>query len=309
MKKAVKILAVIGSVLMVGVVLIAVLGFVAYRNLFPAMDRAEAAETVGNFKLRKAFPVKGNILGTTVSYFLEYETDNGGKKNAITYSLRKFWSESGAIEDFQKTECGRADLAKEGVVKDKNGNPVGDFRYCSGTLHFRNGARSVSVYKFVIGRNDYAPDDVVINFVKNLLINSEVDLASFTPASPLFLTESKKTADTNASTDGSKSAFDLIREQKETGGSLSPHNGREFTVRGYVVSAAAKPSTNNKGLLLLYDREDIVGSNAGSLGCWYDESDHEAFSKIKGRQFVTVKGVFDGSSMARLNDCRLVSIE
>lgn len=308
MKTVVKILAVVGSLLVVGVLVIAVLGFVAYRNLYPALDKTEAAEMIGKFKLRKAFPVKGNIWGTTTNYFLEYETDNGGKKNALTYSLRKFWSESGAVDDFKKTECSRSDLAKEGVIKNKNGNAVGDFRYCSGTLHFRNGARSATVYTFVIGNNDYAPDSVVIDFVKSLTINADVDFASFAPAYPSMLTESKN-ASTTTSTNGSLSVFEIVRQQKQAGGSAeSSYDGQTLTARGYIYSAPSDAVSAGKGFAILYDREDISSPDAVKVTCWFDKSEQSGFGNLKGKQYITVKGVLEVSD-AYLNECELVSAE
>jgi hypothetical protein len=310
MKTVVKILAVVGSLLVVGVLLIAVVGFVAYRNLFPSMDKTEAADTVGNFKLRKVFPVKGNIWGTQTNYILEYETDNAGKKSAITYSLRKFGSESGAIDDFKKAECSRTDSAKEGVIKDKSGSTVGDFRYCGGTLHFRNKSRSATVYTFVLGSSDYAPDSVVIDFVKSLAINSEMDFSSFAPAYPSMLTQNKKQSSVpTSSPDTTLSAFEIVKQQRDSGGSISQYNGQQFTVRGYAVSSPTKSSSGDKGLLMLYSAENILDSSTVSLACWYDNREHENFSKIKGRQFVIVKGVFDGTSLAKLNDCQLISVE
>lgn len=308
MKTVWKVLALVGSLLVVGFLVVAVIGFVAYRNMFPAMDKVEAADSVGKFKLRRAFPVKGNIWGNVTKYFLEYESDGGGKKNALTLSLKKFRSEAGAIEDFKETECSRADSSKEGSLKDKNGNLVGDFRYCSGTLHFRNESRSATVYTFVIGSSDYAPDSVVIDFVKSLAFNADLDFSSFAPAYPSMLTESKKNTATT-STDGSKPVFDLIKEQKRSGGSLSRYNDQELTVRGYVVSAPTNSASDDRSLLLLYDKEDILASDAVSISCWYETSERESFAKIKGRQFVTVKGVFDGSSLPKLNECRIVSVE
>jgi hypothetical protein len=306
MKTFLKVLAVVGSLLVVGVLMLAVLGFVAYRNMFPSMDKTEAADAVGKFKLRKVFPVKGNLWGTETNYFLEYETDNGGKKNAITYSMRKFWSESGAIDDFKKAECSRSDSAKEGVLKDKNGNAVGDFRYCSGTLHFRNGSRSATVYTFVLGSSDYAPDGVVIDFVKSLAINSGLDFSSFAPAYPAMISEDQKTVNPASSPDGTLSAFEIVRQQK-SGSSVSQYNDREFTVRGYAVSAPTDGS-GGKWLLMLYDKADIL-SDSVSLSCWFDKADRTNFAKIKGKQFVTVKGVFESSTLVRLEKCQLVSVE
>jgi hypothetical protein len=43
--------------------------------------------------------------------------------------------------------------------------------------------------------------------------------------------------------------------------------------------------------------------------CWFSKDQAKQFSKIKGGQHVTVKGIFNGEAGADLKFCKLVKIE
>ena len=43
--------------------------------------------------------------------------------------------------------------------------------------------------------------------------------------------------------------------------------------------------------------------------CWFSKDHAEQFSKLKGGQYITVKGVFNGEADAELKFCKLVKIE
>ena len=43
--------------------------------------------------------------------------------------------------------------------------------------------------------------------------------------------------------------------------------------------------------------------------CWFSKDHAEQFSKLKGWQYITVKGVFNGEVGAELKFCKLVGIE
>lgn len=309
MKTVWKVLIIVGSLLAAGFLFLAVLGFTAYRNFFPSADKIEAAATVGKFNLKRTFPVKGNLWGTETDYLLEYETENAGKKEAITYLLHKFSSESAAISDFSRETCSRKDLTKEGVIKDRSGSPVGDFKYCGGTLHFRNKSRAATVYTFVLGSTDTASDDTVIDFVKSLSFNSDVDFSSFAPAYPSIKTESPTSSSTlPLKSDGDVlSAFELAKKQRDSKESVSQYNGREITVRGYIWTPPATPEQNKmpQGLTTLSAREETYPS----ISCWYEKSEAKDFKNLQGKQYITVKGIFDGKYSPELKNCKLVSAE
>jgi len=199
MKKVAKILAVTGTLVLIVFLGIAVLGVVGYRNLFPTMDKTEAPDSVGKYKLLKSFPMKGNIWGTEVEYGLEYEVESSGKIEAFTYFLYKYWSESGAITKFDSNQCNRKDLEREGILKDKNSTFVGEFKYCGGTLHFRNKTRVVTIHNFTISKWKAAnvSDEVIIDFVKNLPYNADLDMSGFRSAYPLAKSDNPTNSSSN----------------------------------------------------------------------------------------------------------------
>jgi hypothetical protein len=87
----------------------------------------------------------------------------------------------------------------------------------------------------------------------------------------------------------------------------SRYNGREIAVRGYVTLPPTMPQPGeDQGSVTLDEKERKV-SHPGV--CWFSKSQASAFSKIKGGQYVTVKGVFSGEGGANLKFCSLANIE
>lgn len=184
-----------GGFLIVGILIAGVLGFLAIRNLAPARDKTDIPDKVAYLQLSKEFPVKGNVWGTEVFYFGEYVSSSDG----LTYLLNKYSGESAAIEKFKSETCKMQDI-KRGDLKDKSGNQVGEFLYCGGTLHFRNKLRVVTIYNFTLlteRKLSDTSDLVIIEFVKNLPFNSELDMSGFASAYPTLKTE-KRTQPNNS---------------------------------------------------------------------------------------------------------------
>lgn len=85
------------------------------------------------------------------------------------------------------------------------------------------------------------------------------------------------------------------------------YDGHEIMVRGYTVSAPAMPRNGSDQGSLLLDEKDI--KQVRQVSCWFSRDQAEQFSKIKGGQFITVKGVFNGEVGAELKFCKLVNVE
>jgi hypothetical protein len=85
----------------------------------------------------------------------------------------------------------------------------------------------------------------------------------------------------------------------------SKYDGKEITVSGYAV-LAAKLHSDDQGSVLFEEKE---GQPARKVVCWFNTDHAEQFSKIKGWQFITVKGVFNGEVGAELKFCKLVKID
>lgn len=87
----------------------------------------------------------------------------------------------------------------------------------------------------------------------------------------------------------------------------SKYDGKEITVRGYTLTVATMPPPDaDQGSVLLADKvEDPVRQ----VNCSFSREQAREFSKIKGGEFLTVKGIFNGEAGAELKFCKLVRVE
>ena len=81
----------LGILLFSGLVL-AILGFLAYRNLYPAESKENLPDTVKDFKLDTRYPPKGNIWGSETSYVGLYKRTGG----SVLYLMTEYSSEAAA---------------------------------------------------------------------------------------------------------------------------------------------------------------------------------------------------------------------
>jgi hypothetical protein len=104
------------------------------------------------------------------------------------------------------------------------------------------------------------------------------------------------------------SAGSLTAEYEESSaGVRSKYDGKEITVRGYTLIAATMPRPgDDQGSVLL---EEKLRNPGRQVTCWFSKEQAAEFSKIKGDQYVTVKGVFNGEAGAELKFCKLVKVE
>ena len=104
------------------------------------------------------------------------------------------------------------------------------------------------------------------------------------------------------------SAGVLIEEYERSRAAVrSKYDGKELTIRGFTVIAARLPERgDDQGSVLL---EEKGGKPARPVACWFTKDQAEQFSQIKGGQYITVKGVFNGELGAELEFCNLVKIE
>ena len=104
------------------------------------------------------------------------------------------------------------------------------------------------------------------------------------------------------------SAGALTKEyQESTTDARRKYDGREITVKGPTVMAAMMPpSGGEQGLVFLEEK----GANPPRrVACWFSKDQAEQFMKIKGGQYITVKGIFNGEAGAELKFCKLVKID
>jgi hypothetical protein len=104
------------------------------------------------------------------------------------------------------------------------------------------------------------------------------------------------------------SAGNLTREYADSSAAVrSKYDGKEITVRGYTLIAPTMPRpSDDQGSLLL---EGKGGDQSRQVTCWFSKEQATEFSKLKGGQYITVKGVFNGEVGAALKFCKLVKVE
>lgn len=114
----------------------------------------------------------------------------------------------------------------------------------------------------------------------------------------------------SASSGGPKpvSAGNLTKEyERSSAGVRSKYDGKEITVRGYALFAAKMPQPgDDQGSVSL---EEKGRGPVRQVTCWFSKEQAGEFAKIKGSQYATVKGIFNGEAGAELKFCKLVKVE
>ena len=100
----------------------------------------------------------------------------------------------------------------------------------------------------------------------------------------------------------------LVREYEESKAEARrKYDGREITVRGYAALPPAIPRDGaDQGSVMLDENET---KERRHVACWFSKDQSEQFSQVKGNQYLTVKGVFNGEAEAELKFCKLIRIE
>ena len=106
----------------------------------------------------------------------------------------------------------------------------------------------------------------------------------------------------------SVSARTLADEYERSSASVrSKYDGKEIIVSGYAMIAATMPREGDDQGSVLLEEKDL--KLARQVSCWFSKDQAEQFAKIKGGQYITVKGIFNGEAGAALKFCKLVKIE
>lgn len=61
-----------------------------------------------------------------------------------------------------------------------------------------------------------------------------------------------------------------------------------------------------EGLITVEEKD---GDGVSQILCWFSQKEAAEFSRVRGDQYVTVKGVFNGELGTELKFCKLVKIE
>ena len=62
----------------------------------------------------------------------------------------------------------------------------------------------------------------------------------------------------------------------------------------------------DQGSVLLVEKDIEEFRN---VACWFSKDQSEQFSQVRGNQYLTVKGIFNGEAGAELKFCKLVKAE
>ena len=133
------------------------------------------------------------------------------------------------------------------------------------------------------------------------------------PLHPLrlaFVLLSLLTACQNASSHSPEplSAAALSEEYERSSASVrSKYDGKEIIVRGYTLTAATLPHEGHDQGSVWLEEEERNASR--QVACWFSREQAQQFSLIKGAQYITVKGIFNGEVSVDLKFCKLVKIE
>lgn len=85
------------------------------------------------------------------------------------------------------------------------------------------------------------------------------------------------------------------------------YDGKEITIRGFAAAAPTMPREGAEQGAVSLAEKDVQPREA--VTCWFTREQLAEFSKVKGGQHLTVRGVFTGEAGAELKFCKLVEIE
>jgi len=95
--------------------------------------------------------------------------------------------------------------------------------------------------------------------------------------------------------------------QRSTLSVRNKYDGKEVIVWGYVLNPATMPqSDNDQGLVFL---EEKGSQSVSKVICWFSREQATEFSRIKGDQYLTVRGVFNGERGVELKFCKLIKVD
>jgi hypothetical protein len=85
------------------------------------------------------------------------------------------------------------------------------------------------------------------------------------------------------------------------------YEGKVITVRGYAfVKPTIMEADGGRGVVNLDEKD---GDGKYQVPCYFDAKDREEFAKVKGSQYITVTGSYEGDVMPEIRSCRLVGVE
>ena len=132
----------LGILLLSGLVL-AVLGFLGYRNMYPAESKENLPDKVKDFTLDTRYPPKGNIWGSETSYVGIYKRGT----ESVLYLMTAYGSES-AAKDAMRTDLAKSCQTGESPMYfsfTKNGAEVSQGATCAAPFYVQKDNKVVAL--------------------------------------------------------------------------------------------------------------------------------------------------------------------
>ncbi|CAN5679845.1 hypothetical protein BH20ACI4_BH20ACI4_30600 [soil metagenome] len=154
-----------GGFFIIALLVAGVLGFLAYRNLYPADSMEDLPDKVGDLKLNNRYPPKGNVWGTETNFVGLYGDES--KTKTVLYLMTVFSDETTAKDAM------RAELVKSCQTGEtpmyfsfkKGGVETSQGATCAVPLYVQKGNKLVAI------GGSGASADTFIEFAENLPFN------------------------------------------------------------------------------------------------------------------------------------------
>jgi hypothetical protein len=155
-----------GGFLLLSLLVSSVLGFIGYRNMFPADSLENLPATVGTMKLDNRYPPKGNIWGTETTYVGLYS--NESKTETVIYMMTVFSSDEAAktaLREGLVRTCQSGEKPMNFTFVDTKGATLSEGSTCAVPLYVQKDNRLAAIG----GSGSSA--EIFIEFAENLPFN------------------------------------------------------------------------------------------------------------------------------------------
>lgn len=156
-----------GAFLLVALLIAAVLGFFAYRNLYPEDSTENLPNSVKDMKLGTRYPPKGDVWGKKTEFVGLYS--NSTTSETVLYMMTVYADEATAKEEFRKElaeSCKTGETPMYFSFIDKNGKEVSQGATCAVPLYVQKDNKLAAI------GGSGADADTFIEFAENLPFNA-----------------------------------------------------------------------------------------------------------------------------------------
>lgn len=156
------------GLLMFGGLVLAILGFIGYRNMYPAESAENLPEKVKDFTLDTRIPPRGNIWGSEATYVGIYKRGT----ESVMYLMTAYSSES-AAKDALRSDLVRSCKTGESPMYFnfvKNGATVSEGATCAVPLYVQKDNKVIAL------GGSGAGADAFIDFAENLPFNGGAEM-------------------------------------------------------------------------------------------------------------------------------------